>query len=251
MDFRKTFDSIPEQFDKWRQRYCKELFDTVIQYADISPSSSVLEIGPGSGQATEPFLKTGCNYLAIELGENFTEYDRKKFADYECFHIVNADFETYDFGDMKFDLVFSAATIQWIPERIAFPKIYSLLKSGGTLAMFMTRTDDKTPNGELYNELQRVSEEHFYVDAVHTCKMVYEHAQNYGFVDFNYRDWKEVKTYNADEYAEYLASTQIGHITLREPYKTPYYDGVRAAVRRHGDKMIHNNTIALYLAKKP
>lgn len=42
MDFRKTFDSIPEQFDKWRQRYCKELFDTVIQYTDISPSSSVL-----------------------------------------------------------------------------------------------------------------------------------------------------------------------------------------------------------------
>lgn len=26
MDFRKTFDWIPEQFDKWGPRYCDELF---------------------------------------------------------------------------------------------------------------------------------------------------------------------------------------------------------------------------------
>lgn len=71
MDFRKTFDAIPEQFDKWRPRYCDELFEDIIQNAKIDPKKTVLEIGPGTGQATEPFLKTGCHYLAIELGENF------------------------------------------------------------------------------------------------------------------------------------------------------------------------------------
>lgn len=54
MDFRKTFDTIPEQFDKWRPRYCDELFVDVIKYANIDKSKSVLEIGPGTGQATEP-----------------------------------------------------------------------------------------------------------------------------------------------------------------------------------------------------
>ena len=251
MDFRKTFDSIPEQFDRWRPRYCKELFDTVISEAGIGSSSAVLEIGPGSGQATEPFLKTGCSYLAIELGENFVEFDRKKFGSYDNFSIINDDFETYDFGTRKFDLVFSAATIQWIPERTAFPKVFSLLKSGGTLAMFMTRTDEKTPNGELYDEIQKVYDEHFYVDASYNCKMTYENVLNYGFTDFSYRDWMESVSYTTEEYTEYLASTQIGHINLREPYKTAFYDGVRSAVLRHGNRITLNNTIALYLAKKP
>ena len=33
MDFRKTFDRIPDQFDKWRPRYCDELFRDIIEYA--------------------------------------------------------------------------------------------------------------------------------------------------------------------------------------------------------------------------
>jgi hypothetical protein len=69
MEFRKVFDSIPEQFDKWRPRYCEEVFSDVIQYAKLDTDKIVLEIGPGTGQATEPILKTGCSYLAIELGE--------------------------------------------------------------------------------------------------------------------------------------------------------------------------------------
>ena len=30
MDFRKTFDKIPESFDKYRPRYCDELFEELI-----------------------------------------------------------------------------------------------------------------------------------------------------------------------------------------------------------------------------
>jgi len=33
MDFRKVFDCIPEEFDKWRPRYCDELFADVIEYS--------------------------------------------------------------------------------------------------------------------------------------------------------------------------------------------------------------------------
>lgn len=35
MDFRKTYDTIPAQFDKWRPRYCDELFADVIECANI------------------------------------------------------------------------------------------------------------------------------------------------------------------------------------------------------------------------
>lgn len=251
MDFRKIFDAIPEQFDKWRTRYCDELFADVINYAQIDNSKTVLEIGPGTGQATEPFLKTGCNYLAIELGEHFTQFTKNKFRSYRNFNIVNDDFETHDFGTRKFDLVFSAATIQWIPERICFPKVYSLLKSGGTLAMFMTRTDEKTSNIALYDAIEKVYDEYFHVQTKYTCKLNYNNVVNYGFVDYNYRDWKKARVYTADEYIQYLASTQAEHITLQEPYKSRFYNGVRNAVINAGNKIVLNDTIALYLVKKP
>ena len=79
--------------------------------------------------------------MAIELGENFTEFMKKKFGSYENFHIVNADFESYDFKNNQFDLVYSAAAFQWIPENIGYPKAYDILKNNGAFAMFMMRPD--------------------------------------------------------------------------------------------------------------
>lgn len=91
----------------------------------------MLEIGSGTGQASEPILKTGCDDTAIEHGENFTSFMQNKFGRYQNFHIVNADFEDYSFNENIYDLAYSAATIQWIPEEIAFTKTYRMLKPGG------------------------------------------------------------------------------------------------------------------------
>lgn len=58
-DERKVFDRIPEQFDRMRWRYTPEMFTALIDYAQVDERSRVLEIGPGTGQATEPLLKSG------------------------------------------------------------------------------------------------------------------------------------------------------------------------------------------------
>jgi hypothetical protein len=57
VDFRKIFDSVPEEFDKWRFRYCEELFADVIAFSKLDEQKAALEIGPGTGQATEPILE--------------------------------------------------------------------------------------------------------------------------------------------------------------------------------------------------
>jgi len=78
MELRKIFDTIPEQFDKYRPRYSPELFEYLIHYAEIGPEKRVLEIGPGTGQATDPILQTKCDYHAIELGEHLCAKMREK-----------------------------------------------------------------------------------------------------------------------------------------------------------------------------
>lgn len=250
MDFRKTFDKIPEDFDKYRPRYCGELFEELTRKCELGPNKKVLEIGPGTGQATEPILKTGCDYTAIELGENFTAFMQEKFASYSNFHIINADFEKHDFEKDAYDLVYSAATIQWIPEQIAFSKTYDMLKPGGYLAMFMTRADENSLNQELRGEIDQVYQKYFHVKQQYTCQMHYENATDYGFTNYTYQEWKKQRELDVEAYISYI-STHCMHITLEEPNKSNFYNGIRDAFMKCGNKINIIDTIPLYLVQKP
>ena len=253
MDFRKVFDSIPDQFDQWRPRYCEELFTDLIEYANLDSEKTALEVGPGTGQASEPILKTGCSYLAIELGENFTEFMENRFSAYNNFKIVNADFETYEFNS-KFDLVYSAAAFQWIPEKVGYPKAYDLLKSGGTFAMFMTRPDIQPGGGytdePLFSKIQEVYSKFFHPETEYTCRLDYDAREKYGFINLEKREYHKTRIYTADEYVS-LIGTHSDHLTLKEPYKTRFYEGIRDVILSFGNKITLYDKITMYLARKP
>ena len=254
MDFRKVFDSIPDQFNQWRPRYCEELFADLIEYAQLNSSKTVLEVGPGTGQATEPILKTGCSYMAIELGENFVEFMKNKFDSYHNFKIVNTDFETYDFKIDRYDLVFSAAAFQWIPEKIGYPKAYDMLKSGGAFAMFMMRPDLRPGGGytdePLYTKIQEVYAEYFRPETKYTCSLDYDAREKYGFTNLECRYYYKTREYNADDYVS-LIGTHSDHLTLQEPYKSKFFEGIRNVIINSGNKIILYDKITLYLARKP
>ena len=252
MDYRKVFDTIPEQFDKFRPRYSADLFEYFIKTAGIGKETKVLEIGPGTGQATDPILDTGCDYHAIELGEHLYAKMQEKYGSRENFHTVNDDFITHDFGDQKFDVIYSAATIQWIPERVAFPKTLELLSSGGTLAMMYLIGDYKTPNEELYSNIQKVYDEYYRPETEYKNMKEpfdYLHATDYGYVDMTRRDFQGKRVFNADEYVQYCG-THCDHMVIPEPYKTKLFEGIRRAVLEAGDKVEFWDTYVLYLAKK-
>ena len=186
MEFRLCFDTIPEQFDKFRIHYSSELFEYLIKKAGIGRGSKVLELGPGTGQATDPILDTGCDYTAIELGKNFADVLRKKYGGRDNYKLINDDFITHDFGDERFDLIYSAATIQWIPEDIAFPKTFELLKSGGMLAMMFLHGDYQTPDPELFADIQKVYDEYFIRKKENTYKsgaFTYDNAVDHGYTE--------------------------------------------------------------------
>lgn len=250
MEFRKIFDTIPEQFDRYRPRYSKELFEALIAYADIGPGKDVLELGPGTGQATEPILDTCCNYHAIELGEHLYEMMLRKYGGRANFSIVNDDFITHDFGDRKFDLIYSAATIQWIPEDIAFAKTFELLRPGGTLAMMLTIGDYKVTNAALYDEIQKVYTAYFHPEQPYRQRFTYANAPKYGYVDFEKREFFGRREMTADEYVAFCG-THCDHMTISEPEKSKFFCGLHDAVVNAGNKVIFADTYVLYLAKKP
>ena len=251
MELRRIFDTIPEQFDRCRPRYCPALFSDLIAYAGIGPGKQVLELGPGTGQATEPILDTGCEYHAIELGGNLVQVMNRKYGGRANFHIVNDDFITHDYGSQRFDLVYSAATIQWIPQDIAFSKTFSLLRPGGALAMMLTKSDYRTPNEALYRKIQAVYARYFHPETPYAHgAFAYTSAPDYGFSDFEKREYRGERVFTADEYAAFCG-THCDHITIPEPDRSRFFDGLRAAVLEAGNRVVFLDTYVLYLAKKP
>ena len=251
MESREVFDAIPEAFDMYRPHYAPELFDDLIRYAGIDGTKSVLELGPGTGQATDPILDTGCDYHCIELGRHLAAKMTEKYGSRENFHIVRDDFITHDYGAQKFDMIYSARTIQWIPEEVAFSKTFDLLRPGGILAMILICSEYRTPNPPLYDRIQQVYAEHFRPVAPYQHSgFQYHNAVNYGYVDYQRREYHGQRRFNADQYIA-LVSTHSDHITIPEPHRTPFFAGLHQAVVDAGDMIEFNDTHVLMLARKP
>lgn len=250
MEFRRIFDTIPEEFDRYRSRYCREAFDAVIETASLAPGVRMLELGPGTGQATDPLIDTGCDYLAIELGENLAAKMREKYGGRQNFRLVNDDFITYDFGMERFDLIFSAATIQWIPEEVAFAKTFDLLKPGGVLAMMKLNGDYRTPNPALFEKIQQVYSAYFHPTEEYYRGFCYENCLNYGYTGWECRTFKTQRVYDAQGYVNFCG-THCDHLVLEEPDRTLFFDGLYRTVKENGDRVVFDDTVTVYFARKP
>ena len=246
IDPRTPFDSVPATFDRWRFRYCQDLFDCVSAHASLGPGRRSLEIGPGTGQATEFALKSGADCTAIELGANLAAFCARKFAGYPNFHLVHGDFATHPFEPESFDLVYSAATIQWIGEDVAYPRCRDLLRPGGTLAMFFLRSDYKTPNPDLFADIQNVYAEWYRTDTPYTKRFNYENAGAWGFHSMERREFPFRRLFTAEEYVSYIG-THSDHIGIKPECREPFFSGVHAAIDRHGGVLEMAGAYILYL----
>ena len=131
-----TFDTVASTYEKLRPGYVKELYQTLFDYISIDENSTVVEVGSGGGQATAPILTTGCQLIAVEYGKQFSELLKDKFKEYQKFSVITGKFEDTVFEDNAFDLVFSASAFHWVPEKIGYEKVFSMLKNGGVFARF-------------------------------------------------------------------------------------------------------------------
>lgn len=154
LDKRFVFNEDVENYDKFRPRYCAELFNHIINYAELNSNKSAIEVGIGTGQATKAILETGCLVRAIEIGENLAKYSKNKFSEFDNLEINNISFEDYQYISGCIDLVFSGTAFHWIEEELGYKKAYDMLARGGTLALFWNR-----PSGgdnKLYDAIQAI-----------------------------------------------------------------------------------------------
>ncbi|MDO4422242.1 MAG: methyltransferase domain-containing protein [Eubacteriales bacterium] len=264
MDNRKelgaTFDTEASKYDKMRPGYADELFQAIFEYVKIGEGSRVVEVGSGSGQATLPVLKTGCELTSVEYGENFSRILMEKFGGYKGFKVITGKFEDVDLEDDAYDLVFSATAFHWVPEEIGYPKVYSALKSGGAFARFANRPRNSQNAPELAAEINALYEEYYnkaYDIKSGTKKWFTEEKAKeislipakYGFTDITYKLFYRERVFTADEYIQ-LLGTYSDHIAIEETIRNEFFSKIAAAINRHGGKIIISDTMDLELARK-
>ncbi|MBI5038011.1 MAG: class I SAM-dependent methyltransferase [Candidatus Kerfeldbacteria bacterium] len=135
MKLKETFSTIPEQYDKARLDYPSQMFRDVIQYAGLKKSDPILEIGIGTGKASEPFVRRGNAYVANDISIGLVTIARRNLKRYRRVKYIIKPFENIKLPKNRFGLIFSAQTFHWIKPSTRFSKTHALLKPGGTLAL--------------------------------------------------------------------------------------------------------------------
>ena len=255
-----TFDTASSLYEKIRPGYPDALYQTVFNYVPLRESSRVVEIGPGAGQATLPFLKTGCRLTAVEPGRALSGLCREKFQDYPSFSLITDRFENVDFAADTYDLVFAATAFHWVPEAIGCPKILAMLKKGGAFAQFANHPFRSADNPALAAEIDRLYETYYDRFYNKQSKPLREYAgeqadrkaramEQYGFRDVTSTLFYRTRILSAKEYVM-LLGTYSDHIAIEERVRKEFFAEMEKAIRKHGGRITVRDTLDLQLGRK-
>jgi SAM-dependent methyltransferase len=129
---RTTFGSVAELYDRARPTYPAAVYDDLAELVGLEPGSRVLEIGPGTGKATEELVRRGYAVTGVELSPELAEVARRNVPAAE---IEVGDFESWEPREAGFDAVTAFAAFHWIAPELRYAKPVRLLRPGGALAV--------------------------------------------------------------------------------------------------------------------
>jgi SAM-dependent methyltransferase len=232
---RQTFTEDAELYDRVRPDYPPGLYDDLGELLSVA-KPSVLEIGPGTGQATRPMIERGWSVRAVELGAELAAVARRNLPAAE---IIVADFDTWELPEPSFDLVLSATAFHWLDPATRVRRCAQVLRPGGVLAVVSTH-HIAGGSEQLFVDVQRCYDR-FTDDpekgglpaasAVPEDSTELDASGLFWPVTFRRYEWEVV--YSAPQYLD-LLSSYSGHRALTAKRRDGLYDCVRALIDADG-----------------
>jgi SAM-dependent methyltransferase len=136
--FRDRFDDDALAYERTRPVAPSYVFDELVALADLRAGASVVEIGPGTGQATRPLAERGLRIVALELGAHLAARARLNLASFPDVEVLTNSYESWDPGSARFDAVFACNSFHWVDPAIRLHKSAVVLRPGGHLILLAT-----------------------------------------------------------------------------------------------------------------
>ena len=140
----RLFGSNPQGYANSRPHYPDWIFQRLRDDGALWQGASTLEIGPGTGLATQRLLEYGANpLLLVEPDERFADtlMATSRPHDADC-RVVHESFEMAELANHEFDLIVSATAFHWIEAIPGLQKMRRLLKPRGVVALFWNVLQD-------------------------------------------------------------------------------------------------------------
>lgn len=263
VSLRTTFNADVERYHAMRPHYPEELFEKLIADAHLPEHAELLEIGPGTGQATKPLVERGYHITAIELGDELAAKAREALTDYPNVEVITGAFEDVDLPAGHYDLIYSATAFHWIKPEYKFAKPHNLLKPGGHLAIIHT---------------EHVSDEAgdaFFLASKHIYQKYHAHVKDMPinkYDDFTPPQLKDLQppekidealfslesftvfpmtiSYTSQEYVDLLA-TYSPHLALPEDKRAGFMGDIKVLIDKdYGGRMTKHYGMTLTIAKR-
>jgi SAM-dependent methyltransferase len=130
-------------YDAGRPGYPDRVYELLRTRCGLGPKSRVVEIGPGTGQATARLLDAGSSVVAVEISDEMASRLRVKFGNRDLDIKVGA-FEEVALERASFDLVAAATSFHWVPNQSGLQRSADLLCPGGWMALWWNFYGDPT-----------------------------------------------------------------------------------------------------------
>jgi SAM-dependent methyltransferase len=132
---RSLFGTDAVGYREGRPGYPDRVYDLLRDRCGLSSGARVIEVGPGTGQATERLLDAGATVTAVELSEDLA-MELEVHLDSPRLSVVVAAFEDVELPPASADLIASATAFHWVPTDIGLRRCAEVLVEGGFLALW-------------------------------------------------------------------------------------------------------------------
>jgi SAM-dependent methyltransferase len=257
---RRLFGLDPEAYDRARPGHAERVYEILVDRCGLRPGTSVVEVGPGTGQATRRLLELGADPLvAIEPNEELARYLAASLGDRVDVRVTTL--ENAELPDAAFDLATAASSFHWVDEEAGLATLLRALRPGGWIALWWTGFGDTSrpdpfhdATAELLSTMPRspVGSHRGGRTPTNRGRARWLTAlANAGFVDVSHDPMPWSKTFDANGIRA-IFSTFSPFLVVDEERRTAVLDELERVARvDFGDRVEKPILTALYTARKP
>jgi len=133
---RGLFGSDPASYDLARPGHATRVYEVLAERCGLASGARVLEVGPGTGQATSRLLERGAELVALEPDPRLASFLRERFD--ERVEIRETTLEDAKLDPSSFDLAAAASSFHWVDEGAGLAKVHEVLRPGRWVAIWWT-----------------------------------------------------------------------------------------------------------------
>jgi SAM-dependent methyltransferase len=133
---RRLFGLDPVAYDSARPGHAPRVYEVLVERCSLAAGTRVLEVGPGTGQATRPLLAHGARLLALEPDPALAAYLDTTLRD--RIEVVVTTLEDAELAAASFDLAVAASSFHWVEEDRGLAKLFGALRPGRWIALWWT-----------------------------------------------------------------------------------------------------------------